>query len=335
MCCFPLDFTSITSVKVMRDGDGDGKCQEEDGKWVPCPPGVVTGTRLRNGKPLGQTVGQITQQVSKPTRDYTTERRKRAAEKADAIAKAAKTKVNPEKQAAARKFKPQTLIRDLQRMSPEEQKTKFGELFNHELIGISGAKYRTVVSEISIGRDAKYPEIRIAGSIFDADGNRVGKFSRMLNIPENRDPWITHIAMTISENHRKDGIASALNAVNETIYKELGFNQIRTLGVSGGDMKGATHWPRNGFTWTNSQAKSKFLTTITELLDKAETSDKTLKKYFTDRREYEILKELATAAQNQPFNDPNSITPADLLHFKGAEEWFKNQNIQIPYMRMI
>lgn len=30
----------------MIDGDGDGKCQEEGGKWVPCPPGVRVGTRL-------------------------------------------------------------------------------------------------------------------------------------------------------------------------------------------------------------------------------------------------------------------------------------------------
>lgn len=49
----------------MRDGDGDGKCQEEDGKWVPCPPGVASGTRLRNGKPLGQTLAEIAQ-TSKP-----------------------------------------------------------------------------------------------------------------------------------------------------------------------------------------------------------------------------------------------------------------------------
>lgn len=60
MCCFPLSFSTLT-VKVMRDGDGDGRCQEEDGKWVPCPPGVASGTRLRNGKPLGQTLADIVQ----------------------------------------------------------------------------------------------------------------------------------------------------------------------------------------------------------------------------------------------------------------------------------
>lgn len=58
MCCFPLTFSDLT-VKVMRDGDGDGRCQEEDGKWVPCPPGVASGTRLRNGKPLGQTIAEM------------------------------------------------------------------------------------------------------------------------------------------------------------------------------------------------------------------------------------------------------------------------------------
>lgn len=64
MCCFPIGFSDITAIKVMRDGDGDGKCQEENGKWVPCPPGVATGTRLRNGKPLGQTIGQLAASVT-------------------------------------------------------------------------------------------------------------------------------------------------------------------------------------------------------------------------------------------------------------------------------
>lgn len=32
--------------KPMRDGDGDGKCQERGGKWVPCPPNVGNGTFL-------------------------------------------------------------------------------------------------------------------------------------------------------------------------------------------------------------------------------------------------------------------------------------------------
>lgn len=68
MCCFPLGFSAL-AVKVMRDGDGDGRCQEEDDKWVPCPPGVASGTRLRNGKPLGQTIGQLaaTSQIPDPT----------------------------------------------------------------------------------------------------------------------------------------------------------------------------------------------------------------------------------------------------------------------------
>lgn len=60
MCCFPLGFSDL-SLKVMRDGDGDGRCKEEGDKWVPCPPGVAAGTRLRNGKPLGQTIADITQ----------------------------------------------------------------------------------------------------------------------------------------------------------------------------------------------------------------------------------------------------------------------------------
>lgn len=58
MCGLGVDFSSI-SLKVigprigsgpsssMRDGDGDGKCQEEGGKWIPCPPGVADGSVLR------------------------------------------------------------------------------------------------------------------------------------------------------------------------------------------------------------------------------------------------------------------------------------------------
>lgn len=34
--------------KRLIDGDGDGKCREENGKWIPCPPGIGTGSLLRN-----------------------------------------------------------------------------------------------------------------------------------------------------------------------------------------------------------------------------------------------------------------------------------------------
>jgi hypothetical protein len=38
--------------KPLVDGDGDGKCRERGNRYVPCPPGVRAGTRLRNGVPL-------------------------------------------------------------------------------------------------------------------------------------------------------------------------------------------------------------------------------------------------------------------------------------------
>lgn len=39
--------------KPMRDGDGDGKCREHGGKFIPCPPGIDTGTILSNlGNPI-------------------------------------------------------------------------------------------------------------------------------------------------------------------------------------------------------------------------------------------------------------------------------------------
>lgn len=37
----------IGTPPKMIDGDGDGKCKEEGGKWVPCPPGVTRGSVLR------------------------------------------------------------------------------------------------------------------------------------------------------------------------------------------------------------------------------------------------------------------------------------------------
>lgn len=75
MCCFPLGFSDL-AIKVMRDGDGDGRCEEEDGKWVPCPPGVASGTRLRNGKPLGQTLADMASApaATKPTATTTEQR---------------------------------------------------------------------------------------------------------------------------------------------------------------------------------------------------------------------------------------------------------------------
>jgi hypothetical protein len=37
-----------SSSADMIDGDNDGKCQEENGKWVPCPPGVGEGSVLQS-----------------------------------------------------------------------------------------------------------------------------------------------------------------------------------------------------------------------------------------------------------------------------------------------
>lgn len=335
MCCFPLSFADIASVKVMRDGDGDGKCQEEDGKWVPCPPGVATGTRLRNGKPLGTTIGQLaTLRVAQPTRDFLADKRKKAADKAAEIVKAQQD-VSREKRAAARKFNTSTLVRNLEKMTPEEQLDKFGTLFEHEIIGRSGAKYNSKVSRVETKTTMGMKEVRFAGAIYDSDGKRVGKFSRTFLFDGDRPPTVVHVAMDVNEDNRKDGIASTLNALNETIYKEMGFTKIRTLGVSGGDMKGATHWPRNGFTWNDSRAKDKFLNVLNDLLAAADESQRTRNKYFADEREYEILQELVAAAENQDFSDPDSLTPADLLHFQGAEEWFKKQRISLSYSRSI
>lgn len=40
--------------KPLIDGDSDGRCLERGGKYVPCPPGVRAGTRLRKGKPASK-----------------------------------------------------------------------------------------------------------------------------------------------------------------------------------------------------------------------------------------------------------------------------------------
>lgn len=92
MCCF--HYTNLT-VKVIRDGDGDGKCQEENGNWVPCPPGTPSGTRLRNGQPLGPTIGStvddlIEDNVPVEADTFITERRKQAADRAQEIAQKVK-----------------------------------------------------------------------------------------------------------------------------------------------------------------------------------------------------------------------------------------------------
>lgn len=101
-----FNYSNIT-IKVMRDGDGDGKCQEENGEWVPCPPGTPTGTRLRNGKPLGpklgetltpsggtQSRGNASDGPAAPPVDrasYLAERRQKAAERAEKIMKEARS----------------------------------------------------------------------------------------------------------------------------------------------------------------------------------------------------------------------------------------------------
>jgi len=108
--CNAISFSSITSVKVIGapiggrrdpskpliDADNDGKCQEENGKWIPCPPGIGTGSVIDGA---GRVIGRVAQQSDGGKYpEWIAERRKRYKEKAAKIIEAAKRVVPKSKQ---------------------------------------------------------------------------------------------------------------------------------------------------------------------------------------------------------------------------------------------
>ena len=404
--CFYFDTSTIQNVKVIgpklgrgkpngtRDGDGDGKCQEEGGKFIPCPPGAVAGTIFNINKITGdmRAVGNIGTPIgnteqNKPltnneiaastdwmqqARDKFAEARKNRAEKAQKIAKQAdQTNLTSYQKRILRHFSmddyrkrtrdeneqllknwetdnpapapqdyenpddynndvddwdsaKQHFLYDLENGDQNGQAQDFDTLFTYSIQGLNGKIYRIETTDSLLDWDG----VAITGVIYDEDDNEIGQFQRLFTHNE-----VEHQLFTIDKDHQGNGIGSAINAQNEMIYKQMGMEIITTHGVSGGTMKGGTHWPKNGFTWQTERDKNKFINEIELAIDTYQNGHKL--DMFDSPEQAQIIKELCEAANKEQFDGQNTTLPADLLNWPGAEQYFKDRRLDFYYKRQI
>jgi len=196
-------------------------------------------------------------------------------------------------------------------------------MFNHEFTGLDGKTYTTRI--VHTRYNAYDNSLSFRGEIYNENGTKIGFFDRDINT-DNLSVYHSHLK--VDKDYRDAGLASTINALNEQIYNRIGIETITVQGVSspGGKdgYKGATHWPKNGFTWADDEEKNDFLRIIQRAIDEAPYEA------FRDPIERRILQELHDAAKND-YN--TTITPADLLNWPGAEEWFQEVAASINYRR--
>ena len=194
--------------------------------------------------------------------------------------------------------------------------------------------------------DAAWPippnkkRIEISGQIFPEhlgkyssgvnDENSVGYFIRVMyfdkDTAEAEHKWMEVKGFV---GARRLGIATALNARNEEIYRELGISEISLHGNSMGAMGlfGASHWPRNGYYWYDEDEKNKFLNKLSESVSNIfrgnlDDSDKKIR----DR-----VRALIKKSRKDKFGE--GVTPEELLTWDGADRALSS--IQIRYRRVI
>jgi hypothetical protein len=313
--------------KPMIDGDNDGKCQEEGGKWVPCPPGVAAGTVVNATESLMKAVKQ---------------RRRKASSKAKKIRDEHKL---PE--SAIKWLKRNNIGRFLKDMDDpnleendrlEIAASWLGEIFLGEFKDRNGNIYQSEIYRITpdILDDGSYDfsSIEIEGIITDENGEAVGDYVRVLNL---RQKIVEHSSFHL--NNQGTGLGSAFIASTESAYKAAGFEKIETLGASASDTGdgswvGATHWPRNGFDWQDMYSQNTFFEYITRAINAYENEDR--KELFENQQQVEELKKLMELSKKErPGSPSQTLFAGDFLFWPGATKWFQEREAMVNYAKRI
>ena len=404
--CFYFDTSVIQNVKVIgpklgrvtpngtRDGDGDGKCKEENGKFIPCPPGAADGTIFNINKitgdmravgnigtPIGQRnnneIADATDWMQVARDKFEKAKKDRKEKRQKVLDQANEEGLTGRQQRVLDRFRMDDYRRrdqedndnllaywDRENDSPKAQDyanpddyneavdqwqtdrddyeyelqnnldneadgEDFDTLFTYEITGTDGQTYRVETLDTQVGEDG----VAIYGAIHNEADEEIGHFERLFNGNQ-----VEHQSFQIDDDYQGLGIGSAVNARNEMLYKEMGIELIVTHGVSGtgfegyAGMKGATHWPKNGFTWQNKRDKERFIESIEKAIDEYKAGNFAL---FESPEQAQIMKELCEAAKQEQFDYPNTIHPADLLAWPGAEKYFKDNRLDFYYKRKV
>jgi hypothetical protein len=183
--------------------------------------------------------------------------------------------------------------------------------------------------------------IEISGQIFPKhlgkyssginDENSVGFFMRVMHFDKDTAE-VEHRWMEVKgfkTGAQQLGIATALNARNEEIYRELGISEISLYGSSmGSEGKiGASHWARNGYYWYDENEKNKFLNKLSEDVRNVFSGklDDSNKKILNG------IRALINKSRKDKFGE--GVTPEELLAWD--DEGRALRSIQIRYRRVI
>lgn len=152
----------------------------------------------------------------------------------------------------------------------------------------------------------------------------LGRAQRTINAMGG-ETQIVHDVFFINEQAQGYGIASQFNARNEQIYRDMGILRILTEGSSSGDeWQGATHWPRNGFTWAGEKDKQEFIALV----------DEAIKNNILSDEERERISPLYRFNEDSGLFE-TSASPEELIDFEKADSYFQEAEAGFLYKRDI
>jgi hypothetical protein len=154
----------------------------------------------------------------------------------------------------------------------------------------------------------------------------VGNFNRVMYFDKD-GAEVLHTDLTVRPGVQRFGIGTALNARNEEIYRELGISKISLYGNSGDGRNGATHWPRNGYSWYDEDQKNLFLDILSEDVDNIFAGDID----DSDQKKRDEIKALIKKSRADKFGE--GVTPAELLAWD--DQGMALANAEIRYRRDI
>jgi hypothetical protein len=207
------------------------------------------------------------------------------------------------------------------RLFSDEERNIPKEIFDGSL-EINGEKYSSqidtsnlFVSQSTNGSVEK--TFKFSGKVLDKDGNEVASFSRGINFLDGKPVSVTHDGLYIKRVGQGMGVATALNARNEKLYKELGIPKVVVNASTSGDgkVRGITHWLRNGYSWDDSTSRNKVL----KIIDKA-LRDSIIK----DKEQESTVREIRESIRKNLSNLNDDINLESLVNWDGADEWFSS-----------
>ena len=101
----------------------------------------------------------------------------------------------------------------------------------------------------------KGSRVDYASTLRDRDDTNIGQAIRTLHLDGKFGPEMEHTSMKVDRDWQGKGIASALNAQAEKVYREIGVKRITVHAVSDppSGYVGGYVWARRGYTWANPE----------------------------------------------------------------------------------